>query len=160
MNWYRRTWLKCMTDMAPSAPASARGVAATRALSWKERWVAGEAWLKLAWAALLLRTPFCTHAIQRPAAPATAADFAIAPATLEYLVNAAACHHVKRMECLEKAVALRWMLLRRGFPAQIAFGVQKSDDSLDAHAWVESPALQRDATGDAYVRLHGPAARN
>jgi hypothetical protein len=40
--------------------------------------------------------------------------------------------------CLPQALAGVWMLRRRGYPAELKFGVRKADsDQFVAHAWVE-----------------------
>jgi hypothetical protein len=41
--------------------------------------------------------------------------------------------------CLSQALAVRALLLRQGYPAQLRIGVAKGETGqLDAHAWVES----------------------
>ena len=42
------------------------------------------------------------------------------------------------MACLEKSLALHWMLRRRGINAQIKIGAHKVSEGIGAHAWVEA----------------------
>ncbi len=44
----------------------------------------------------------------------------------------------KRSYCLVNALALHWMLTRRGIQSSIHLGVSKKDSELTAHAWIES----------------------
>jgi len=39
--------------------------------------------------------------------------------------------------CLRQAIAVHWLLRRRGLDPEIKFGVRKHDGQFDAHAWVE-----------------------
>lgn len=39
--------------------------------------------------------------------------------------------------CLRQSLALRWLLRRRGMPADVRIGIAKEDDQVRAHAWVE-----------------------
>ena len=62
------------------------------------------------------------------------------------LVGWAARLHILPMTCLMRAFALRWMLARRGIPAQIRIGASKSAAELHAHAWLE---VEGQAVGEA-----------
>jgi transglutaminase superfamily protein len=53
------------------------------------------------------------------------------------LVDIAARHSPVRVGCLPRALALQWLLRRRGIEADLRLGVRKEGDRLDAHAWVE-----------------------
>jgi hypothetical protein len=55
----------------------------------------------------------------------------------ERLIRSAAGLHLLPMTCLPRALSLRWMLGRRGIPAQLRIGVQKNSMGMSAHAWVE-----------------------
>jgi Transglutaminase-like superfamily len=48
--------------------------------------------------------------------------------------------------CLDRSLALCWMLRRRGMPAELRIGARKEAKQLEAHAWVE---LYGSALGDA-----------
>lgn len=39
--------------------------------------------------------------------------------------------------CLPQSIALRWLLCRRGMPAEVRIGVRKEHERIHAHAWVE-----------------------
>jgi hypothetical protein len=56
---------------------------------------------------------------------------------LQRLVGSASRLHLLSMTCLVQALSLRWMLSRRGIPAQLRLGVQKKLIGIHAHAWVE-----------------------
>ena len=53
------------------------------------------------------------------------------------LVELASRLHLLPMTCLTQSLALRWMLGRRGIPAQIKIGLHKNVLPVQAHAWVE-----------------------
>ena len=53
------------------------------------------------------------------------------------LVSVAARLHLLSMTCLPRALALRWMASRRGIPAQLRIGINKSSKGVLAHAWVD-----------------------
>ena len=55
----------------------------------------------------------------------------------ETMIRMAARMHLLHMTCLPRALSLRWMLSRRGIPAKLCIGVNKSATDLTAHAWVE-----------------------
>ena len=46
--------------------------------------------------------------------------------------------YVPRTTCLTLALAVQILLARRACPAQLCIGVAKTEDGLEAHAWVES----------------------
>ena len=46
-------------------------------------------------------------------------------------------HHLFRPSCLRKAIALMWLLHRRGMAATLRIGVVKDGGALRAHAWVD-----------------------
>jgi len=56
---------------------------------------------------------------------------------LAWLVGIAARLHGVTMTCLARALALCWMLRKRGFPARVCLGADKSAAGFQAHAWVE-----------------------
>ena len=53
------------------------------------------------------------------------------------MVGVAARYHLLPMNCLRRALALRWLLAVRGIPADLRIGVDKGRHGLSAHAWVE-----------------------
>ena len=70
----------------------------------------------------------------QPADPAREFD---AARRLARLVGIAALHGPYRATCLRQALALWWLLGRRGICAEVRIGVRKDGSELQAHAWVE-----------------------
>jgi hypothetical protein len=77
-----------------------------------------------------LRAPNCGS---RPAENATAADVLRTAS----MVRAAARYGLARFTCLEKSLALWWLLGRQGIASSVRIGARKSVSGLEAHAWVE-----------------------
>lgn len=50
---------------------------------------------------------------------------------------AAARHLPFKTNCLDRAMALWWMLRRRGVAAELCIGARKAYGQFEAHAWVE-----------------------
>jgi len=106
--------------------------------------VLAEAWWALLGFQLVLRwMPFNRlEAFTRPAA----GNSRVIPDALAWawrrqkLVSMAARLHLVRMTCLPRALVLRWMISRRGIPAQLRLGMSKSSRGMFAHAWVEMQA--------------------
>ena len=42
-----------------------------------------------------------------------------------------------KASCLERSLALLWMLRRRGYPVRLKIGLSKKSSGLEAHAWLE-----------------------
>ena len=53
------------------------------------------------------------------------------------MVTTAARHHLYPMLCLRQALALQWLLERRGIATTLRIGVSKGVEDLQAHAWLE-----------------------
>ena len=53
------------------------------------------------------------------------------------MVLAADRHSPMRGTCLERSLALWWLLGRRGITTQLRIGARKSEGKFEAHAWVE-----------------------
>lgn len=53
------------------------------------------------------------------------------------MVRAAARYGLVRPTCLEKSLALWWLLGRQGIASSVRIGTRKSAGRLEAHAWVE-----------------------
>jgi hypothetical protein len=58
--------------------------------------------------------------------------------TIAQMEEAAARHLPFKTNCLERSLALWWMLRWRGLPADLRIGVRKDAGSFEAHAWVEA----------------------
>jgi hypothetical protein len=61
----------------------------------------------------------------------------VAARNITRLLSAAASHLFVRTNCLEQAMALSYVLRRRGIPGELRFGARKDSAALEAHAWVE-----------------------
>jgi hypothetical protein len=66
------------------------------------------------------------------------------------MVNAAARHGWKRATCLEKSLALWWLLLREGIPSSVRIGARKASGRFEAHAWVEWEGVALNEPSDAH----------
>jgi hypothetical protein len=53
------------------------------------------------------------------------------------MVNAAIRHVWRGSTCLEKSLALWWLLRRQGIASELRIGARKLDGKFEAHAWVE-----------------------
>ena len=64
------------------------------------------------------------------------------PATAEriaWAITVAALYFPRARHCLTEGIATHVLLLRRGYSAQLRFGVaREASEGLSAHAWVES----------------------
>lgn len=131
-------------------------------LSGEERLVLIEAWWELA------RADFLVSALRYQwwRAELEPVPGAGPPPHLEriaFLVAAAAAHHVRPMNCIRRAIALRRMLGRRGVGVKLRFGVRRSADSIDGHVWVEAGgrSFEVGSLPDRYAELfsHQDATR-
>jgi Transglutaminase-like superfamily len=53
------------------------------------------------------------------------------------MVLAADRHSLLQNTCLERSLALWWLLARRGITTQLRIGARKSEGKFEGHAWVE-----------------------
>jgi hypothetical protein len=53
------------------------------------------------------------------------------------MVSAAARHGLGRSSCLERSLALWWLLRQEGIASSVRIGARKTDGRFEAHAWVE-----------------------
>ncbi len=53
------------------------------------------------------------------------------------MLQAAAHYSFVHYSCLEKSLALWWLLGRQGIASGVRIGTRKNADRLEAHAWVE-----------------------
>jgi hypothetical protein len=112
-----------------------------RQLSVADWFALAEAWLGLFffWFILRLRSAESLGVPSRSPTSDFFTDGAFSAARrLHRLVELASRLYPRAMTCLPRALVLRWMLARRGIPADLQVGVQKSDSvGIQAHAWVE-----------------------
>ena len=52
-------------------------------------------------------------------------------------VKSAAYRSIGKATCLEKSLALWWLLGRQGIPSSVRIGTRKVGEKFEAHAWVE-----------------------
>lgn len=53
------------------------------------------------------------------------------------MVNAAIRHVWRASTCLERSLALWWLLGRRGILCELRIGARKLEGKFEAHAWLE-----------------------
>jgi hypothetical protein len=66
------------------------------------------------------------------------------------MVNAAARHGWKRATCLERSLALWWLLRREGITSSVRIGARKASGKFEAHAWVEWGGAALNEPGDGH----------
>ena len=59
------------------------------------------------------------------------------PELTSRMVNAAIRYVWRASTCLEKSLALWWLLGRQGIASQLRIGARKFEGKFEAHAWVE-----------------------
>ena len=63
------------------------------------------------------------------------------------MVNAAVRHGWGRPTCLEKSLALWWLLRRHGVASSVRIGARAAGGKLEAHAWVECEGVALNEPG-------------
>lgn len=84
----------------------------------------------------------------RGAAPQTQVD------RVTRLVGVAARHGVCRANCLHHALAVWWLLARRGIETNLRIGVRKDHAGFSAHAWIERDGMIIVGGADSPDRYH------
>jgi len=69
--------------------------------------------------------------------PACVADDQEQTQSIARMVNAAVRHGWPAATCLEKSLALWWLLRRHGVACELRIGARKIGGKFEAHAWVE-----------------------
>ena len=128
-------------------------------LSIKEKLLVIEAWVELLRVILILRTPMRLHLFKSSILSQKSAGEKTDSIQVASLVNAVASHHIKKITCLERVIALQKILGRRGLPAHLCIGVGIDREQFDAHAWLESPTLPLDNESFSF-KLLNPAKFN
>ena len=57
------------------------------------------------------------------------------------MVSSAAYRSFGKATCLEKSLAVWWLLGRQGIPSSVRIGTRKTGDKFEAHAWVECDGI-------------------
>jgi hypothetical protein len=91
---------------------------------------------RLVWSRLLLSTIGLRRTQERVVIGGTRLDRGEAEHVAS-VVNRVASHLPIRTNCLDRAIALAWLLSRRGLAADLRIGVRKDGASIGAHAWIE-----------------------
>jgi hypothetical protein len=125
-----------------------------REMPGEDRALLAQAWLSLTRARMAI--PRGTSArgldrLSRPRGPQGPQGRAARRQEWEPLARAidiAARHHLCRMTCLPKSLALRSMLSRRGLESTLRIGVRNAGAGLESHAWVESGGVPIGFDGD------------
>lgn len=73
-------------------------------------------------------------------------------AYLGIAVEVAAGNLPYEARCLERSLALWWMLARRDLDARLRIGVRKAETGLEAHAWIEFQGHQINDGSDVVER--------
>ena len=129
-------------------------------LPMRERWLLFEVWCMLLGLDLALRClPFTCIAsfCRRLRETGDDGDAASPPPVtqLAWLVTVAGRFSPIKTTCLQEALALSWLLSRRGIAANLQIGVTHRHGDLAAHAWLEynGRIILGEADVDAYVPL-------
>ena len=125
-----------------------------------------QAWLLLPAIDLALRRlPFLTLQQRLAAWSAVEAPPPSDPQTLidraAAAVDRATRNHPVHYTCLRRALALQFLLARRGLCTELRFGVRKTDGRLEAHAWLEyagRPVSQPESVEASFTVLTNPIA--
>ncbi|MDQ1409253.1 MAG: hypothetical protein QOJ41_988 [Acidobacteriaceae bacterium] len=72
-----------------------------------------------------------------PSEPAKAARTAL----IAHMVRSAAYRSLGTATCLEKSLALWWLLGRRGIASSLRIGTRKTGEKFEAHAWLECDGM-------------------
>ena len=135
----------------------------TLSLSGNERRLLFQAWFLLLAVDLGLRVarfPSIQRFTSRVSKPDTASDIPV-ETTIQNtvrMVEFAGRHHLYPMTCLRRALALQWVLARRGIETKLRFGVRR-EEGLEAHAWLEyrdQPIGQADGASQHFTPLTAP----
>ncbi|SIT58171.1 hypothetical protein BQ8794_50273 [Mesorhizobium prunaredense] len=129
-------------------------------LSWPERFIAADAWLRMLWIAGILRTPYRNRLFVTNRSTGESRLSQVQVERLAWLVNAMANRHVKRMTCLERALTLQSLLAKQGCHASLRFGVRKGDATVEAHAWLEGVPGLSDPLSSDFIPLKNFSERH
>jgi len=119
-----------------------------RRLSVQEQWLLLESFVLLPlnraavrligyyhWQALLYAWLPCSY--KRCNSYLTEPNSGLQPHRIAHIVHAAGREGFLTGACLERALALWWLLRWRHFPAELRIGARRQDGRFEAHAWIE-----------------------
>lgn len=142
-----------------------RKIGAALALSRHDRRILLEAWVLLLAVDLVLRVLSLRRAqgllaLGRKGAANNQVDGNwVTIWRLERLVGLAACNHLYPMRCLQRSLVLQRLLRRRGVMTSLRIGVQREENGLYAHAWLEydgQPIGRAEHVGAGFTPLVAP----
>jgi len=130
-------------------------------LSQSERWLLFQAFLLVPLTSLALRLlgfkrlhAALAHLTPMDETFVTSEPDALAKArAITRIVQAAAWHGLFHANCLQRSLALWWLLRRQGIEANLQFGVRKLARKFEAHAWVEHEGVVLNDSGDVGERF-------
>ncbi len=107
-------------------------------LAMAQRWRLAMAWLWLPVFSLALRV-ISVPTIQRWMIRKVAARDSTHPSAKAWVsaVEVAGRHHLYPMRCLERSLTLQFLLSWLGQPSELKIGVRRTENELEAHAWLE-----------------------
>ena len=131
-------------------------------LSQAERWLLVQAAFALPAVAALIRLKGlreCQATLARLAPtgdnrrPAAGVPAEALAHTVTRMVAAAAAHGPYRANCLQRSVALWWLLRRRGLTSELRIGTRTHAGRFEAHAWVEFDGMVLNESRDVLARF-------
>ena len=71
---------------------------------------------------------------------------------VNHLVGLAVRHGIYPANCLQRSLALWWLLHRQGIQSELRFGTRKAEGRFEAHAWVEVGGVVVNDSDDVRLR--------
>jgi hypothetical protein len=127
-----------------------RKLRTAKSLTWQDWQDLALAWVMLLLVDIGLRTmPFLRlqRLLERTSQGCSLEQYQVDVVRLEHLVGISARNNLYQMTCLRQALALQWMLAKRGVEVELKIGVRKWDDRLEAHSWLEWQEIPIGQTG-------------
>jgi Transglutaminase-like superfamily len=101
-------------------------------------------WLALRLAGFRRSTAMLMRLAPLPNGTPLSDDAEVSPEEIARLTHATARSLPFASNCLDRSLALCWLLRRRGIAAHLRIGARKDGEQLKAHAWVESHGVPLD----------------
>jgi len=145
-----------------------RKLATALRLSSGDWWILLQAWGACAFFSFALRVGSAVRA-QRWAAPRREMSPPLDDdrareviARIQRLVDTASRYQFLPVRCLERALALQWLLNQRGVETVLRIGVQRENAALAGHAWLEfqgAPLGEPQAIAERFRPLQAQVSR-
>ena len=141
-------------SMGPSYNVSMRVFARWLALDRRAKRLSIEALLLAALAIVRLKVEGAPRLLRAAASPRHPSSRPDDLRDLSVAIERAS-RYLPGATCLTRALALKWMLRRRGIPADVRLGARTEAGDLFAHAWVECQGIMLGgpAAGDPFATL-------